>query len=399
MATDSRRRVVVTGTGVISTAGVGAEAFLDGISGRVQEVLRQSGRIREITAWDPSGYFENSKDLRRTDRVEQLATVATADAIRQAGDIAAAPERTGVVFGVGFGGMRTYEEQLAALNSRGERAVSPLTVPMVMANASAAAVSRRYGFTGPCETVAVACAAGSHAIGNAYRLIRWGLCDAVVAGGAESAGATGAIAAFSRMTALSDAGVSRPFDRERDGFVLSEGAAVLVLEERDAALARGATILGEIVGFAANADAYHISAPSPGGRGAIACMRAALDDAGLDPALVACVNAHGTSTPLNDATESAAIREIFGPHGVPVTSIKGATGHSLGAAGALEAVSVVLSFQSREIPPTLNTLDVPPEFETDIVTVSPRPWVPGAVVSNSFAFGGHNASLVIAPFV
>lgn len=393
---DSGRRVVVTGVGVVSTAGIGRAAFFEGICG-TRPLLAGSGHTRELPDWDPSAQYENAKELRRTDRNEQFAVVAAAEAVEHAGGLHAATERTGVVLGVGFGGLRTYEEQLAIRAERGDRAITPLTVPMVMPNAAASALSRRYGTTGPCETTAVACAAAGHAIGNAYRLIAWGVCDTVITGGTESAGAPGAVAAFTRMTALSTSGVSRPFDRARDGFVLSEGAGILVLEEREHAVARNATILAEIVGFAANADAHHISAPSPGGRGAIACMRLALADAGLLPEDVLCVNAHGTSTALNDETEAAAIAEVFGHGLVPVTSIKGATGHPLGAAGALEAVSVVLSFSERLIPPTLNTDDVPVEYRADVVLGAARPWTPGATVSNNFAFGGHNVSLVFKP--
>jgi 3-oxoacyl-[acyl-carrier-protein] synthase II len=392
----SRRRVVVTGIGVVSTAGIGRTAFFDGICGRAP-LLAGIGTTREIANWDPSAQYANPKELRRADRSEQLAIVAAAEALEHAGGLSSAPERTGVVLGVGFGGLRTYEEQLAIRAERGDRAISPLTVPMVMPNAAASAISRRYGTTGPCETTAVACAAAGHAIGNAYRMISWGICDTVITGGTESAGAPGAIAAFTRMTALSASGVSRPFDRNRDGFVLSEGAGILVLEELEHARARGASILAEVVGFAANADAHHISAPSPGGQGAIACMRAALLDAGLAPEEILSVNAHGTSTALNDETEAAAIADVFGAGSVPVTSTKGATGHPLGSAGALEAVSVVLSFTERLIPPTLNTLDVPEEFRIDVVKNQARPWVPGATISNNFAFGGHNVSLVLRP--
>lgn len=392
----SPRRVVVTGVGVVSTAGIGRAAFFEGICG-TRPLLAWSGNTREIPDWDPSAQYENPKDLRRTDRSEQLAVVAAAEAVEHAGGLSAVPERTGVVLGVGFGGLRTYEEQLAIRSERGDRAITPLTVPMVMPNAAASALSRRYGTTGPCETTAVACAAAGHAIGNAYRMIAWGVCDTVVTGGTESAGAPGAVAAFTRMTALSNSGVSRPFDRARDGFVLSEGAGILVLEELEHAISRNAPILAEVVGFAANADAHHISAPSPGGRGAIACMRLALADAGLLPEEVRCVNAHGTSTALNDETEAAAIATVFGERSVPITSIKGATGHPLGSAGALEAVSVVLSFTERLIPPTLNTEDVPAEFTADVVLGAPRAWVPGATVSNSFAFGGHNVSLIFRP--
>jgi len=268
---------------------------------------------------------------------------------------------------------------------------------MMMVNASGAAISMRYGLQGPLETICTACAASTHAIGYAARLIEWGIVDAVATGGTEAAGTPTALAGFGNMTALSNSGVSRPFDTDRDGFVMGEGAAVLVLEEWTHAEARGATILGEIVGMASNADAHHITAPSPGGVGAIACMRVALDHAGLDASAIRQVNAHGTSTPLNDAAEAAAITEVFGANAVPVVSTKGVTGHALGAAGALEAAASLLSIRHGLIPPTANTTTVDPEMTIDLVIGEARPWTPGPVMSNNFGFGGHNGSIVIAP--
>ena len=236
--------------------------------------------------------------------------------------------------------------------TKGDRRVSPFLVPMMMPNASGAAISMRYGFRGPNETITTACAASTHAIGYAARLISWGMCDAVVTGGTESAGCHVGVVSFGNMTALTTSGSSRPFDVDRDGFVLGEGAAVLVLEEWSAAERRGATIVGEILGAASNADAHHITAPAPGGTGAIACMRLALADAGLEPGDIGHINAHGTSTPLNDAAEAAAVTEVFGANAVPITSTKGVTGHALGAAGALEAVAMLLAMENRLIPPT-----------------------------------------------
>jgi 3-oxoacyl-[acyl-carrier-protein] synthase II len=223
------------------------------------------------------------------------------------------------------------------------------------------------------------------------------MCDAVVTGGAESAGCAIGVASFGNMTALSTSGSSRPFDVERDGFVLGEGAAALILEEWSAAENRGANIIGEVLGAGSNADAHHITAPAPGGVGAIACMRLALADAGLEPDNIGHVNAHGTSTPLNDAAEAAAITEIFGPRGVPVTSTKGVTGHALGAAGALEAVAMLLAMENRLIPPTAGTTVVDPEFTIDLVTGSARPWTPAPSISNSLGFGGHNGSIILGP--
>ncbi|MEO1059472.1 MAG: beta-ketoacyl synthase N-terminal-like domain-containing protein, partial [Actinomycetota bacterium] len=274
---------------------------------------------------------------------------------------------------------------------------SPFLVPMMMANAPGAAISMRYGLQGPNETICTACAAGSHAIGYAARLIRIGMIDAVATGGAEAASTITALAGFGNMTALTSTGVSRPFDVDRDGFVMGEGAAVLILEEWTSAEARGATIIGEILGSASNADAHHITAPSPGGTGAIACMRLALDDAGLTPDQVGQINAHGTSTPLNDAAEASAVTEVFGADAVPVVSTKGVTGHALGAAGALEAAASLLSIEHGLIPPTANTVAVDPEMSIDLVIGEPRVWTPAPVISNNFGFGGHNGSVVFAP--
>jgi 3-oxoacyl-[acyl-carrier-protein] synthase II len=275
--------------------------------------------------------------------------------------------------------------------------VSPFLVPMMMANAAGASISMRYGWQGPCETVATACAASTHAIGNAARTIAWGRCDAMVAGGAEACLTPTALAAFANMTALSSSGRSMPFDPDRDGFVMSEGAALVVLEELENARRRGAHIYGEIVGAASTADAHHITAPSPGGAGAVSCMELALADAGLSPSAIGHINAHGTSTPLNDAAEADAIRKVFGGGSPPVVSIKGVTGHSLGAAGALEAVAVLLTFEHGLIPPTGGTTRLDPQMDIDLVLGEPRPWTPAPVISNSFGFGGHNGSLIIAP--
>lgn len=257
----------------------------------------------------------------------------------------------------------------------------------------------RYGFQGPAETICTACAAATHALGYAARLVAWGRCDAVISGGAESAATITAVAGFVNMTALSTSKVSKPFDATRDGFIFGEGAAVFVLERLDLALARNATIYGEILGAGSNADAHHITAPSPGGVGAIACMKLALDDAGLLPSDIKQISAHGTSTPLNDAAEASAVASVFGATKPPMASIKGVTGHPLGAAGALEAAAVLLSFEHKLIPPTANTTVVDPEMSgVDIVTGKARAWQPGPTISNNFGFGGHNGSIIIAPY-
>jgi len=390
----SGRRVAITGLGVVAPCGVGRDAFWSGLFG---PGIVGAERHITIEDWDPSPWYDSPKDARRADRSEQYAIAAAAEALEQSGRPAADDARIGTIFGTGVGGIHTLEEQIAVRLDRGERRVSPFLVPMMMANASGAAVSMRHGLRGPNETICTACAAGTHAIGYAARLIAWDMADAVVTGGTEYAGTPTSLASFGNMTALSGEGTSRPFDAARDGFVMGEGAGVLVLEEWESAVARGATILGEILGAGSNADAHHITAPSPGGIGAIGCMRLALDDAGLSPSDITQINAHGTSTPLNDAAEAAAISDVFGAGAVPVVSTKGVTGHALGAAGALEAAAVVLSMQHRMIPPTANTTEVDPELPIDLVTGSGRAWEPGPTMSNNFGFGGHNGSIIIGP--
>ena len=389
----SGHRVAITGLGVVAPSGIGKENYWNGLLGPGLT----GKKFVEIDDWDPLPYFDNPKDARRSDRVEQFALAAASEAFAQAGTLNVDPSRFGTIFATGIGGLHTLEEQVIVRVEKGERRVSPFLVPMMMANASGAAISMRYGLQGPNETICTACAAGTHALGYAARLIAWGRCDAVASGGSESAATATSIAGFGNMTALSSSGTSMPFDERRDGFVMGEGAAVFILERYDLAETRGATILGEILGSASNADAHHITAPSPGGTGAIACMRLALDDAELSPADIAFVNAHGTSTPLNDAAEAEAIATVFGGRSVPVTSGKGVTGHALGAAGALEAAQVLLSIQKGLIPPTAGTTTPDPALDIDLVIGSARPWTPGPAISNNFGFGGHNGSIIIAP--
>ncbi|HEX2383370.1 MAG TPA: beta-ketoacyl-ACP synthase II [Acidimicrobiales bacterium] len=386
------RRVAVTGVGVLAACGIGRDDFWSGL------LAPQPTDERRINGFDPSTVFENPKEIKRTDRVVHLALAAAQEAMAQAGQFEVDPDRAGVLFGTGVGGLETLEAQVIVRVEKGERRVSPFLVPMMMANSSSAALSMKYGYRGPCETIATACAASTHAIGNAARLIATGRCDAMMTGGAEASMTITSLAGFANMTALSTTGVSRPFDAERDGFIMSEGAAVLILEEWSAAEARGATILAEVLGSASNADAHHITAPSPGGAGAITCMRLALEDAGIDASDVVHINAHGTSTPLNDAAEAEAIATLFATPGPAVSSTKGVTGHPLGAAGALEAAAIVLSMQHGLIPPTDGTKAVDPALPPiDLVMHEPRPWTPGPSLSNSFGFGGHNGCLVLAP--
>ncbi len=388
-----QRRVAITGLGVVAPCGIGADAFFDGLC---REPLDGP---RRVTGFEPGAYFNNPKEARRADPFTQFAVAAAAEALAQAGELTADPNRCATYVGTGVGGIMTLEEQIELRLEKGERRVSPFLVPMMMANAAAATLSMKYGWQGPCENVATACAAGTHAIGNAARLVAYGRCDAVLAGGSEAPFTATATAGFSNMTALSNRGVSRPFDRARDGFVMSEGSAILVLEEWQMATERGATILGEVLGSASTADAHHITAPAPGGSGAVHCMQLALDDAGLAPDDIVHVNAHGTSTDRNDAAEAEALDKVFGTSPGPrVTSTKGVTGHALGAAGGLEAAAVVLAMQKRLIPHTVGLSEPDPELpQLDFVRDQPAAWEPGPSISNSFGFGGHNGTLVIGP--
>ncbi len=392
-----KRRVAVTGLGVVSCCGTGKDAFFAGLCAPAPEGER---RVRDF---DPKRFIDDAKEQRRTDRFAQFALAAATMAVEDAGGLVTDRDRTGVVFGAGVGGLETLQEQFGVFFSKGPDRVSPFFVPMMMANAGAAKISMRFGLHGPCESVVTACAAGTQAIGNAYRLIAYGICDAMVAGGSEAAMEEKAgqisigIAAFRNMTALSRSGFSRPFDVRRDGFVLAEGGAALVLEELESARARGAHIYAELLGAASTADAYHITAPAPEGAGARLCMENAITDAGLEPGDIVHVNAHGTSTEANDLAESQAIEKIFGTPGPAVTSIKGVTGHSLAGAGAIEAVACALTIERGLIPPTAGLEQLDPEIHLDVVTGGPRPFDPGPVLSNSFGFGGHNGCIVLAP--
>lgn len=351
----------------------------------------QSRRVPELDA----SHLGNVKELRRLDPFALFGLHAADEAWQQSGLPDHVPNGASII-ATGIGGLQTLTEQLDVLQTRGANRVSPFMIPMMMPNAAAAAVSMRFGLTGPCETITTACAAGTHAIGYAARLVASGRVDVAVAGGAEAVMTPIAEAGFANMTALSSSGVSRPFDVSRDGFVMGEGAGALILEDLEHALARGATILAEISGAASTADSHHLTAPDPAGQGAISCMRMALFDAQIETHAISHINAHGTSTPLNDAAESLAIREVFGETPPPVTSVKGYTGHALAAAGAIEAVVAVLTIQHQLIPPTVGTTSVDPECQLDVVRESPREAAIEHVLSNSFGFGGHNGCVVVS---
>ncbi|MDP8975487.1 MAG: beta-ketoacyl-ACP synthase II [Actinomycetota bacterium] len=403
-----RHRVAVTGMGVKSPAGNDLDEFWSTLLAarpaaapisRFDASNLSVSFACEVHDFDPSDYF-GPKEVRRADRVVQLGFAAATDALAQAGDIDADPSQCGVVVGNGIGGLWTLEEEERVLLEKGPTRVSPFLVPMMMPNATAGTIAMRHGWKGPNFCVATACAAGANAIGEAARLVREGSAEVVLAGGTEAVLTPIAISAFARMGALSTrsddpARASRPFDPERDGFVMGEGAAFLVLERWDKAEARGAEIHGEVLGYGRNADAYHITAPDPDGSGAVACMESALEDAGLGPADVGHVNAHGTSTPLNDTMEAEAIVKVFGGSPPPITSTKGVTGHMIGAAGAVEAVAAVLAARDELAPPTANHERTDPGVTLDVIAGEPRR-VSGPVLSNSFGFGGHNATLVLA---
>ena len=384
------RRVAITGVGVVSCCGVGTEALWSGLNG-----LPPSGE-RRVPGFDPEQWL-SSKETRQLDRFAQFSVAVADMALADAGTLDADPGRSAVIMGTGVGGLGTLETQIEVFVEKGARRVSPRLVPMMMSNAGAAAVSIRLGWHGPSETIITACAAGAHSIGHAARLVASGRCDVALGGAAEAGMTPVGMAAFANMTALSTSGNSRPFDIRRDGFVITEGAGALVLEAWDHAVARGARIYGELAGSASTADAHHITAPIPGGSGAAACMTLAMEDAGVSADQIGHINAHGTSTPLNDKAEADAITKVFGASAPPVTSTKGITGHGLGASGAIEAVAVVLSIQHALIPPTSGYEQPDPDIHLDVVAPTARPWDPAPVLSNSFGFGGHNGCLVISP--
>ncbi|MGA7835557.1 MAG: beta-ketoacyl-ACP synthase II [Acidimicrobiales bacterium] len=380
------RRVAVTGLGALTCAGEGVDVLWSALT------KPEAPASKRIAPFDAT-HLGNAKELRRLDPFALYALMAADEAWRNSGLEARMDDAASIVT-TGIGGLQTTLEQDAVLKERGPDRVSPFLVPMMMPNAATAAVSMRFGLGGPCETVTTACAAGTHAIGNAARLVASGRSTVAVAGGAEAVIVEIAEAGFRNMTALSNIDLSRPFDVARDGFVMGEGAGILILEEWDHALARGATILAEVLGAASTADAHHITAPDPEGLGAIRCMQLALEDAQLTARDVSHINAHGTSTPLNDLAESVAVRHVFGDDAPPTTSIKGHLGHSLAAAGALEGVASVLTLQNQLIPPTAGTTVVDPEIALDVVIGEPRAADVEVVLSNSFGFGGHNGSVI-----
>ena len=387
--------IVVTGRGVVSSIGEGAETFFDAL---LQKTSGIADGIGACTEFDPEAAM-TPKDVRRSDRYTHLAVAAA----MQAAEEANVPEgvdvdRLGVLVGTGVGGLATLEQQCRNFFEGGERAVSPHFVPMMMPNAAAGVIAMRLGAHGPGFSVSSACATGGHAIGEALRMITRGEADVVVAGGTEAALTGVCLAAFRRMGALSREGVSRPFDARRDGFVMGEGAGVVVLERAEHAKARGATIYGRIAGYGASNDAFHITQPDSEGRGAKRAMLATLADADATPADIGYLNAHGTGTPFNDKIETAAIKSVFNGSNTPppISSTKSAIGHLLGAAGAVEAIVCLEAVRRGVLPPTLNYAEVDPDCDLDYVPEGARE-APGLemALSNSFGFGGQNACLAI----
>jgi len=410
--------IVVTGVGAVTPLGVGARTLHERWCAGECGIAGGEGACADFEPKD----FLSAKEARRADRFTQLAIAACAEALADAGWQDAGtdgrggpapydPERIGCVLGTGIGGIQTLVDGQDTLRERGSQYVSPLSVPLMMSNAGAGALSMRHDLRGPSFAVSSACASGAHAIGSALRMLQVGEADAVVAGGSEAGLPPLARAAFSALDALSKAGVSRPFDARRDGFVMGEGAAVMVLERAEAARARNARVLGTIRGYGASSDAHHLTAPRDDGRGQAAAMTAALADAGVAAEQIDYVNAHGTSTPLNDRAETQAIKLALGEHAmrIPVSSTKSAIGHLLGAAGAVEAVATLLALRDRIAPPTLGLTEPDEGLDLDYVPGAARPLTRGGdgasaerdsdgpvlALSNSFGFGGHNAVLCL----
>lgn len=397
-----KHKVVITGLGAVTPLGVGADALFDRWAAGECGIVDGAGAC---TDFEPSELL-SVKEIRRLDRFSQLALVAAGEAIDDAGwngELPYDPMRLGCIVATGIGGIQTVELQHDVLRDKGPARMSPLGIPQQMPNAAAAAVSIKYGLKGQMFSVVSACSSGAHAIGCALRMIQYDDADAVVVGGAEATLTPFGFGSFNSMQALSPTGMSRPFDARRDGFVMGEGAGVLVLEEAEAAAARGANVLGEVAGYGSTSDAYHLTAPEPSGDAATRAIELALSDARIGPDEVDYVNAHGTSTQLNDAAETAAIKRALGEERarkIPVSSTKSAIGHLLGAAGAVEAVATVKTLATRIIPPTVGYEVPDPDCDLDYVPGEARPLVLSnghspVAVSNSFAFGGHNVALVL----
>jgi len=410
-----RRRVVVTGVGMITPLGIGLEQSWKGL------LAGRSG-VRKITQFDAAGFptqiagevvgfnpedFIETKEIKKMDRFIHFAVATAQMAMTDSGlnitDRNA--ERTGVIIGSGIGGLRTIEHYHSVLLEKGPRKISPFFIPMLIVNLAAGQISIRFGAKGPNSAVATACATGSHAIGDAFKIIQRGDADAMIAGGTEAVITPLGIGGFNAMKALSTRNdepekASRPFDVDRDGFIMGEGSGVVILESLETAVDRGARIYAEVAGYGMTADAYHITSPPPNGEGAARCMKMALKDAGIAPSEVDYVNPHGTSTKAGDELETKAIKAVFGDHAymMPVGSTKSMTGHLLGAAGGVEAIISILSMRDGMIPPTINLDNPDPECDLDYVPNHSRKAEVNCALSNSFGFGGTNACLLFKKF-
>lgn len=407
------KRVVITGLGAVTPVGIGKDAFyealLAGKSGigpithfdASEYATRIAGEVKDF---DITNYGVEKKEARRMDRSAEFAIAAAVMALEDSHlDLDEEDrDRCGTVVGTGIGGIDSIHDVYVTLFNKGPARVSPFAVPMMIANMVSGRVSIQFGLRGPAITDVTACASGTNAIGDAFRIVARGDADIMFAGGTEAAVSPGAVAGFASMKAMSTRNdepelASRPFDAERDGFVMGEGAGIVVLEELEHAKARGAHIYAEVIGYGSNGDAYHITAPAPGGVQARKCMELAIKDAGIDPSEINYINAHGTSTGLNDKNETFAIKELFGDHAkdIAVNSTKSMTGHLLGAAGAIEAIVMAMAIETGKIHPTINLTNPDPELDLDYVPEGARELKVNCALSNSFGFGGHNATLLV----
>ncbi len=412
MNNNHQQRVVITGTGLITPIGHNVPdtwaAILAGKSGigpvtQIEKGDHTSGTICEVKNFNPEDYLHR-REARRRDRFQQFAAVVAQEAMQQSGLTVTDEnrERIGIYFGTGVGGIKTLVAQEHVVSEKGVRWASPFAITMIMPNGAAGMLAIDYGIHGPSNTISTACASGSDAIGHAFKAIQRGELDATIAGGSETVVTDVAVAGFERAGAISalESKTPRPFDKDRDGLVVGEGAGALILESLEHAQARGATILAEVVGYGQTTDAHHITAPAEGGLGAARAMRKALADAGLQPQDVDYISAHGTSTPLNDSSETAAIKAALGEHAykTAVSSTKSMTGHIMGATGAIESVFCALAIRDQIWPPTINYETPDPTCDLDYVPNTPRPARVRVCMNNAFGFGGHNAVLIIKEF-
>jgi 3-oxoacyl-[acyl-carrier-protein] synthase II len=407
-----QRRVVATGAGVVSPVGNTLEKFWESLKNGRSGIKRldyfdtskYSSKVAGMVEdFNPEDYF-SAKEVRRHHKFIHFAVAASKMTLAHSGlDLDSVDrERIGVLIGSGAGGMSSTEEQVVVLREKGPRRISPFFIPMLLVNMASGVVAMTFGLKGPNSAVSTACATGTHAIGDAYRIIERDEADLILAGGSEAALTPLGFGGFCAMRALTTSGndeperASRPFDRTRDGFVMSEGAGVILLEELEHARKRGANILGEIIGYGMSADAHHITAPAPNGDGAVRSMRAAIRSAGISPELITYINAHGTSTPLNDKLETAAVKSVFGDHSrkLAISSTKSHMGHLLGASGGVEAIATLLCMKDSVIPPTINYEEPDPECDLDYVPNEAREVKVDHAMSNSFGFGGTNATLI-----